>query len=168
MLLLKPNHWYPVSAFEKWKREVGPDGILPSMEPLCRPVTEFLSPESTPVKQEEAEPEEQRNVIDLTLDSDDEDVKPNLASLNNPGPVAGPSKQSEPPDDMDPFRRVLQANPGDTNLDYFCEDESAMTIEELLNRMTVDQLKALAKQNKCIPKVRKPKVVVHVSALKRG
>ncbi|RXW24676.1 hypothetical protein EST38_g1186 [Candolleomyces aberdarensis] len=165
MLLLKPDHWYPVSAFEKWKREVGPDGILPSMEPLCKPVTEFLSPESTPVKQEEAEPEEQRNIIDLTLDSDDEDVKPNLASLNNTVPVAGPSKQSEPPDDIDPFRRVLQANPKDANLDYFCEDESVMTIEELLNRMTVDQLKALAKQNKCIPKVRKPKKNDYVEGL---
>ncbi|KAJ2927884.1 hypothetical protein H1R20_g9205, partial [Candolleomyces eurysporus] len=165
MLLLKPNHWYPVTAFEKWKREVGPEGILPSMEPLCRPVTEFLSPESTPVKQEEAEPEGQRNIIDLTLDSDDEDVKPNLAFLNNTVPVAGPSKQSEPPDDIDPFRRVLQANPKDANLDYFCEDESVMTIEELLNRMTVDQLKALAKQNKCIPKVRKPKKIDYVESL---
>jgi Fanconi-associated nuclease 1 len=162
MVLLKPYHWYPVSALEKWKREVGPEGILPSMEPLCRPVTEFLSPESTPVKQEEVEPKVQSNVIDLTMDSDDEDVKPNLASLNNAGPVAGPSKHSEPPGDMDPFCRVLQANPGDVNLDFFCEDESVMTIEELLNRMTVDQLKGLAKQNKCIPSVRKPKVVALV------
>ncbi|KAJ2913276.1 hypothetical protein MD484_g7127, partial [Candolleomyces efflorescens] len=165
MLLLKPHHWYPVSALEKWTREVGPDGLLPSMEPLCRPVTEFLSPESTPVKQEEVDPKAQANVIDLTMDSDDDDVKPTLASLNHAGPIAGPSKHSDRLEDMDPFRRVLRANPGDVNLDFFCEDESVMTIEELLNRMTVDQLKRLAKQNKCSPSARKSKKSDFVESL---
>lgn len=162
LLLLKPNHWYSLSSFEKWKKEVGEGGIIPAMEELCQPIKSLETPESTPVtvKKEEGD---NAGIIDLTCDSDDEDVKPNIKSLEA-GPVAGPSKLPDEKVEEDPFQRILNANPDDLNLGYFCQDDSVMTLEELLNRLTVDQLKTLAKQNKCSPGF-KPKKCDYIACL---
>jgi len=125
------------------------------MNYLCTPIAQMTTQSADALDANTEGPPEEYNkeVIDLTLDSD-EDVKPLIKA---PSPVAGPSKQPEPIQVQDPFQRVLNSRPEDANLSYFCEDESIMTNEELLNRMTVDQLKRLAIQNKCTPRG-KPKV----------
>lgn len=169
LLLLKPNHWYPVNNFTKWTREVGEDGLSHGMEEICRPVKELLLRTTKQIKQEHIEEdlkpnaeEHKMDVIDLTASDDEEDKKPDIRVLEAQTPGAGPSRLVTPPlveegEDEDTFQRILDYNPKDADLSYLCQDDTTMTIEELLNRMTVEQLKQLTKQNKCSPGF-KPKV----------
>jgi Fanconi-associated nuclease 1 len=155
MLLLSSNRWYPINNFEKWKREVGENGLKAAFEELCRPVEELASPQSTPVKKEEGVLETKLEIIDLTMD---EDVKPDIGGLEVQAPVSGPSRLPEGTVPDDPFQRILQSDPNALDLEFFGEDDAVMTLEQLLDRMTVDQLKQLAKQNK-VAAGSKPKVV---------
>ncbi|KAG6887269.1 hypothetical protein C0992_013064, partial [Termitomyces sp. T32_za158] len=67
---------------EKYKKEVGEDGLTRAISVLCHPIK--YEPE---VKKEIKEEPELRGVeiIDLTSDSDEEETKPNIM-LTNPGP----------------------------------------------------------------------------------
>ena len=156
MLLLSSNRWYPINNFEKWKREVGENGLGVAFEELCRPVKEIASPQSTPAKREEGVLETKLEIIDLTMD---DDVKPDIRGLNAYPPVAGPSRLPEGIVQDDPFQRIIQSDPNALDLEFFGEDDTVMTLEKLLDRMTVDQLKQLAKQNKVVAGS-KPKVIV--------
>lgn len=142
MMLLKAGRWQPIAAFEKWKDEVGPDGLEPSIEPLCKPVKELLS-QPPPVKKEEEVDPPWPNVIDLT-ESDDEDVKPKIEAIEPP--IPGPSQQ---PQYEDPIERIIHmTNRDDLDLSWLCEDDDHMSLFDLLDRLKVDQLKELVKQNK--------------------
>ncbi|KAG2013336.1 hypothetical protein CC2G_010258 [Coprinopsis cinerea AmutBmut pab1-1] len=146
MLLLKPGRWNPMCKFEKWKTEVGPDGLLPSIEPLCQPIKDLLALPSQPSSQVRVGQDTQPprpEIIDLT-ESDDED-----ANSNVPGPSAIPQK---PPSD-DPIDRIINrsSESDDITLAYFCESDEKMSLYELLQSLTVEQLKGLAKSNKCQP-----------------
>ncbi|TFK20357.1 hypothetical protein FA15DRAFT_696981 [Coprinopsis marcescibilis] len=148
LLLLKPKQWYPLSAFERWKQEVGEDGILLSIEPLCQSISQLLAytpPAAT--KQETEEKDPLPDIIDLTADSDDEDVKPRIEDLEQP--IPGPSTAHIQVKPEDPIDSIIKNVRPELNLDHFCESDKDMTLKELLSRMTVDQLKTLAKQNKC-------------------
>jgi fanconi-associated nuclease 1 len=151
MMLLKTGRWCTLSSFESWKSEVGNDGLLPSILPLCQPISDLLAPPSAPKPVDETpEAPAAPGVIDLTLSDDDEEE--GGTSTMEPGP--GPSTYSQPPlvKTEDPIERIIN-NSGrdDLDLSWFCESDENMTIQELLNRMTVEQLKGLAKQNKCTP-----------------
>lgn len=150
-MLLKTGRWCTLSSFEGWKSEVGKDGLLPSILPLCQPISTLLAPPATP-KFADGKPDAApaTDIIDLTL-SDDEEEESRATSVD---PVPGPSTYSQPPTVKveDPIDRIInESSHDDLDLSWFCESDENMTIQELLNRMTVEQLKGLAKQNKCIP-----------------
>ena len=111
-------------------------------------------------------------VIDLTFDTDDEeDVKPNTALLNQSTfatywtnkasssklplpPAAGASHVHE-----DPIQALLRSNPADeVPLDFFCEDETTMSLPEILERLNKEQLMKLVKVMKCTLKTGQSKV----------
>ncbi|KAF8163679.1 VRR-NUC domain-containing protein [Crassisporium funariophilum] len=169
LVLRKANQWHPVSALEKYKQEVGEDGLLVSIGDLCRPIdlsiieqgetqeTLIQGPKDyvvdlkpgVLVKKEE---EDCPDIIDLTGDSDDEDMKPRLPQVSNlwaNNADAGPSQLAMSPVYEDPVETVLRSDPTEMNLGYFCEDESQMTLQEILGRLNKDQLVELAKATKC-------------------
>jgi len=102
-------------------------------------------------------------VIDLTFDTDDEeDVKPNVgvwkqstfatywatnasSSKLPPPPAAGAPRFQE-----DPIQALLRSNPADEiPLDFFCEDETTMSLPEILERLNKEQLMKLVRVTKC-------------------
>ena len=92
-------------------------------------------------------------VIDLTFDKDEEDVKPVLTETNPPVySETSPTQNRTPVVDLNPLQAIIQSNPGVMNLDYFCEDETTMTLEEILFKLTNPQLQELVKRMKCKPK----------------
>ncbi|CAA7270985.1 unnamed protein product [Cyclocybe aegerita] len=165
LVLRKPYQWHPISALEGYKREVGEDGLASSIRDLCQPINSLLNDGMT-VKEEPVDSvksesmdtdvsikkEEGPPVIDLTLDADDEEVKPNIPCTAAPtlekhtSTLAGPSRLRPPrPHEDDPIKGVLEADVDSMHLDAFCEDESTMTLHEILWRLTKDQLKELVK-----------------------
>ncbi|KAG6873725.1 hypothetical protein C0992_008436, partial [Termitomyces sp. T32_za158] len=82
LLLRKTNVWHTLTSMEKYKKEVGEDGLTRAISVLCHPIR--YEPE---VKKEIKEEPELRGVeiLDLTSDSDEEETKPNIM-LTNPGP----------------------------------------------------------------------------------
>lgn len=101
-------------------------------------------------------------VIDLTFDTDDEDVKPNVRLLNQStfatywANSASSSKLPLPPAagaprfQEDPIQALLRSNPADEiPIDFFCEDETTMSLPEILERLNKEQLMKLVRVTKC-------------------
>ncbi|KAF7296102.1 Fanconi-associated nuclease [Mycena kentingensis (nom. inval.)] len=126
VLRKKAGGWYRLSDVRKYTMEVGQDGLRHAFEKLgedlvAMDVDEPPPPVAPPVKKEDG-PE----IIDLTVDSDDEDA-----------PVAGPSKISSDlvEDDED-------------SMDYFGRSEQHLSLNAGLHILTVDELKDIAKTMK--------------------
>ena len=60
---------------------------------------------------------------------------------------AGPSRLPTIP--VDPVNAVLESNPAEMNLGFFCEDENNMTLEDILGRLHKNQLLELVKSTRC-------------------
>ncbi|KAF8912179.1 VRR-NUC domain-containing protein [Gymnopilus junonius] len=177
LVLRKPNQWHPVSNLEKFKKEIGDDGLLPAIADLCQPIESLVKQEPYDDSQEqikaepveapivvklEPTPDEFRvkleddgcEIIDLTME-EEEDVKLDIsssapASSSNCSATASSSKHTAPATLLeDPIQALLQSRDDEADLTFFCQDESAMSVQEILERLNVDQIKALAKEMKC-------------------
>ncbi|KAK7057582.1 Fanconi-associated nuclease [Favolaschia claudopus] len=115
LLLRKQGKWFRHHDLRKYISEVGPQGLDHAMEELCR--SHKPSPNS---------PE----IIDLTLDSDDEE---------DSQPKAGPSSA--------PQRPIVTDN-HELCLDYFCQGVDKLSLFDGLNLLKVDEIKSLCKDLK--------------------
>jgi Fanconi-associated nuclease 1 len=177
LILRTPDRWYPISSLETFKKEVGEDGLKVAIEALCSFFTQPMANENsaTPdvidtVKLEPPEgdlvikQEDPPEIIDLTMDLDDEDIKPNFATalpLTTPltkdffdmlwPQIAGTSQLPQPADPIhsDPIHSLFASDISTITMNSFCQDESIMTTREILDRINRDQLVALAKEMKC-------------------
>lgn len=119
--------------------------MIKAIDELCRPLY-LVKEEALDVKMEVKEEFEDSKIkigerevdyIDLTLDSDDEDTKPELSP-----PHAGPSSSATSSNSTN----VPDA--GDLDLSYICQSESSMSLSELLDSLPREQIKTLAKDMK--------------------
>jgi len=188
LVLRKPNQWHAISSLDKYKQEIGEDGLLHAIQDLCKPFS-VLMMKSEPCDTTTRNPipkteildqnvpmdikkEDGLEVIDLTFDTDDdEDVKPNTALLNQStfatywANKASGSKLPLPPAagaphvQEDPIQALLRSNPADeVPLDFFCEDETTMSLPEILERLNKEQLMKLVKVMKCTLKTGQSRV----------
>ncbi|KIY50727.1 hypothetical protein FISHEDRAFT_56908 [Fistulina hepatica ATCC 64428] len=132
LLLRKPATWYSVFSMQNYKRELGEDGLVEAMEEIS--ISKPEEPKSPPV------------VIDLTLDSDCEDAAPSSEPSQVPGPSATQVEDEKPATEFD--------------LSHFCKDETFMSLQELLDCLTVPQLREVATTLK-VSKASKKSVMVH-------
>jgi Fanconi-associated nuclease 1 len=121
---------------EKFKKEIGEEGLLHALSELCQPFGNPIKTESmdvgVPAK------DDGRDVIDLTHDSEDEE------------------DANESPNEFCPDVPMLEdilndpksASSSALNLDYFCEDEKVMSLPEILWTLKVAELKPIAKAMK--------------------
>ncbi|KAL0574476.1 hypothetical protein V5O48_007490 [Marasmius crinis-equi] len=160
LLQRNPGQWHPLTSMEKFKKELyKPDALLKSAEVLCsQSAMDLLSLacDDQPSTDEEAMEEgdiliqptstktQQPDVIDLTLDSDDEqDTKTSSQIM------------------------IQCASSADTF--FFCDDDTKMTLEEALARLSAEHLQTLAKDFKCYkPKSTKDAVVTALLGHARG
>ena len=168
LVLRKPNQWHAISTLQKFEKEVGEEGLLSSIADLCQPINYLMDtsgfndplPEGgfvetgVPVKVEED--------VGLTWGTEEvQDYRPVSGFGGRSPPTyghnaeAGPSRLPTLP--ADPVQTVLESNPTEMNFSFFCEDETNMTLEEILWRLNKDQLLELVKLTRCkLPP--KPKV----------
>ena len=166
LILRTSNRWYPISSLESYKAEVGEDGLGIGIKELCALFAHPVARESVRTTQAadtvKSEPlnydvvikqEDAPEIINLFLDLDDEDVKPDF---NTPPPlttaptkdlvwpkIAGPSQHA------DPIISLLSSDISTINMEAFCQTESIMTTEDILDRINKDQLVILAKEMGC-------------------
>ncbi|KJA24271.1 hypothetical protein HYPSUDRAFT_200765 [Hypholoma sublateritium FD-334 SS-4] len=158
LVLRKANAWHPITSLSSFEKRLTKDEILGALSELCKPTVSLFN-EETPVsiKEEdkvlEVKKELGLEVIDLTLDKDEEDVKPMLTETSPPVYSETSFTQDHASaTDMNPLQAIIHSNPGIMNLDYFCQDETTMTLEEILFKLTNPQLQELVKRMKCKPK----------------
>ncbi len=156
LVLRKANSWHSITSLSSFEKRLKKEEILAALSELCEPT---VPPEETPVsvKQEdeasEVKKESGLEVIDLTFDKDEEDFKPIVTETNSPVYSETSTTQNRTPViDPNPLQAIIQSNPGIMNLDYFCKDETTMTLEEILLKLTNPQLQELVKRMKCKPK----------------
>jgi Fanconi-associated nuclease 1 len=142
LCLRKPGKWHRLSSL-RYQHELG-DNIMAILEMLCvssRPNTT----EHCEIKQEEQE------IIDLTLHEMDlqDAIKPPQAPLLEPKAEAGPSSIK--------IEDIPEQPCGD--LSFLAQDHTYAGLPELLNCLSLEELRQLAKDMK----IRKP--CVNVSSL---
>ncbi|KAK7031303.1 hypothetical protein VNI00_013558 [Paramarasmius palmivorus] len=137
------SNWHLESSMEKYKKDIGEDGLHEGITELCSKSVEDLLKLDVKVEVDETSGTDGPEVIDLTLDSDDEDVKPNLNAAAGPShlPQAEPSNHNP-----NPYR--------------FCFDQKCMSLEDVLHRLPVPSLKELVKELKCKPSNHKKDTLV--------
>lgn len=134
LCLRKQDKWHRIDQL-KYQREIGdPASITKAIKELCDDGHTNEEPEEE-VKGEETE------IIDLTLDDDEEDEQ---MSCVTPAPVAMPIAGQEPQ-----YTGLSQTPSFDiVDTGQLAEDEKRMTIHELLECLNADELKKFAKQMK--------------------
>lgn len=135
LCLRKQDKWHRIDQL-KYQQEIGdPASVTKAIKELCDDGHTNEEPEE--VKREETE------IIDLTLDDDEEDEQ---MSCIMSAPVVMPTTGQEPQD------TGLSQTPSfdivDTGQLALAEDETRMTIHELLECLNADELKKFAKQMK--------------------
>jgi Fanconi-associated nuclease 1 len=132
LCLRKENKWHRLDQL-KYQQEIGDkSNIVKAIKELCGGRDNDTETQQVEVKQEE------RDIIDLTLDDDEESA-----------PVAPKVEEAPPVEEQPsagPSRTSLTKN-SDARI-VFAEDESQITLPELLNCLSVDELKKLGKQLK--------------------
>ncbi|KAF8623337.1 hypothetical protein AX15_006413 [Amanita polypyramis BW_CC] len=150
LVLRKPEQWHTLSSLAGYKKEVGEVGLIRAITDLCRPLYEVTSGteegmdmESTPSLQSE-----ERETTDLTTS-----IRQNRNEEPGPSGTSTSSRSSStlPGNDFLVLSQSFQENLQDVGFDSFCYDESIMDITELLNRLSVKQLKELVKATKIRP-----------------
>jgi hypothetical protein len=171
LVLRKVNQWLPLSSLEKYTKEVGEKGLEAAVYDLCLPFGDLY--EQQPVVKMEptvavSEPgisirnEDSAGNVNLfkDLDVDDvDDMNPNISDssiMTTPlrkevfdgvwPQRAGPSQLPQP---EDPIKAVLHSDRSNIQIDFFCENEIAMTTQEILGRLSKELLVGLAKEMKC-------------------
>ncbi|KAF9561143.1 hypothetical protein CPC08DRAFT_635815 [Agrocybe pediades] len=162
LVLRKPRQWHPVASLVNYEKEIGREGLQSAIETLCKPIdliekeaseaasrlrnegNSIASP-STPIKKEQG-PE----IIDLTMDSDEEDATPLHAPTSAPAmPALLWSQEAKPPTIEERIQEVHDQSLDDVNFDFFCEDETVMSLHEILWRLSKEELMKLAKAMRC-------------------
>ena len=155
LTLRKPNQWYCLAGLNKYKSEVGEDGIVPAILELCRPIHEVANNMDVDVKQEDIKvpKQEEREIIDLTLDDseNEEDISARPITLG-----ARTSHLHPPSHSAADFTTYFDPGPTELNLRFLCEDERSMSLADVLERLSVKQLSDLVKATKT--QVLKPNV----------
>ncbi|KAJ4477339.1 hypothetical protein J3R30DRAFT_3484850 [Lentinula aciculospora] len=134
-LALRKPGWHTRKSLSKYVSEVGDHGIDLAAKELCVPVSEILQRDNKlkvktkDVKMEEVDVKvevevkvDANDIIDLTEDSDNEDV-------------------TEPSPSCSPIALPPEAQ-------YFCQNQTHMTLDEALARLSVDEVKGLNKDCK--------------------
>ncbi|KDQ61078.1 hypothetical protein JAAARDRAFT_571662 [Jaapia argillacea MUCL 33604] len=132
LCLRKSNKWHRFSSL-RYTSELSEDEIRGAIEELCAsplPVPQPMAHEEVGVKKEE----DDRDIIDLTFSSQEEpeDEEEEEGCLN-----AQPTPNVDSLDDTD-----------DPDLSMFAEDEDAASLEELLDCLSLEELKVMGKQLK--------------------
>ncbi|KAH0583471.1 hypothetical protein H2248_009100 [Termitomyces sp. 'cryptogamus'] len=148
LLLRKTSAWHTLKSMEKFKKEIGEDGLTCAIVALCKPI----KAEPDIKKEIKEEPELNKmpgvEIIDLTFDSDEEETKP-IITVTDPGPSSTKEREIEPS-----FASLLQFRdepPYEPNFSFFLEDETSMGLEEVLKKLSNDQLRELVKETKIKP-----------------
>jgi len=130
LCLRKSGKWHRLNSL-KYQHELGED-IAPALETLCVYPRQYLT-EEHPIKQEE------REIIDLTLDEIDT-IKPSIPLSEQSTAEAGPS--SIKIEDLS-----LSEKPcGD--LSFFAQDHTHAELSELLECLSLEELRRLGKDMK--------------------
>ncbi|KIK55162.1 hypothetical protein GYMLUDRAFT_76710 [Collybiopsis luxurians FD-317 M1] len=145
-LSLRMPGWHTRKTLEKYISEVGPEGIDKAMKELCLSVVDMQKLDSEEVKQEEQE------IIDLTIESEDE-------GQSNSAPSSRPQNRAR---DVSPSPH----NPAESILSYLCKNGTHMTLDEILFRLSAPGLKAIAKNFKIKIKSKSPTKEDLIGALK--
>ncbi|KAF7298051.1 Fanconi-associated nuclease [Mycena chlorophos] len=140
VLRKKPGGWYRLRDISQYTSEIGgKERQEAAFKALSKPFDEAIELADVPSTVPRPEPldvkvkEEEREIIDLTLDSDDEeDVKPVIAGPSKLPPAAAPVPPAAPQDDRD-----------DTL--YFAQNERELSLLEGLRTLTMDELKGIGK-----------------------
>ncbi|PPQ99096.1 hypothetical protein CVT24_009363 [Panaeolus cyanescens] len=169
LLMRKPKQWIPITSLASFYNEIE-EFATPALHFLCLPIDYSVLNEPTREEQEakveavfqqllaEIKAVNEGNnatttasdVIDLTLD-EEVPKKPFATRFQTPLPPqnakAGPSRV--PSDGEETLAEFLHRDIGEMNLDFFCEDESSMTLDDILNTLNKDQLMEMAQEFKC-------------------
>lgn len=147
LVLRKPGQWFRVDKL-KYISELGEQGIQEAIVELCK-FPNYKPSASNPPRGKSVPPTDKASqrdteIIDLTLDSEDEE------------PVAGPSRPStlkhtasEP---------ISMSSQSTEKPSIFAVDESHATLDELVSCLNVDELKSIAR----LMKIAKPPPTVSV------
>ncbi|KAG5653529.1 hypothetical protein H0H81_012470 [Sphagnurus paluster] len=158
LILRKANNWHTLASMDSFKKEVKESDLPLAIEELCLPVpTQTIKEEKETVPVDIVIPAPE--VIDLTLDSEEEEEKKPILHQHAPSNI---SEQ-----DVKPSLGSLDANlfSYEPNFDFFLEDESSMDLTEVLHKLNNDQLKDLVKQTKTKPdKMRASCFVVYTNS----
>ncbi|KAG6908582.1 hypothetical protein DXG01_004068 [Tephrocybe rancida] len=149
LILRKTNTWHTLKSMEKFKNEVGEDGLICAIFALCQPIEdepeikhEVMDEPALPIVPEV-------EIIDLTIDSDnEEETKPDVTNVKNPS-----TKDQDIKPTLDSFRESRNSPPYKPDFSFFMEDESSMSLEEVLRKLNNDQLRDLVKETKTKPKL---------------
>lgn len=153
LVLRKPDQWHALSSLDGYKKEVGEGGLIRAVTDLCRPWQEVMGgmrdADAAFGLQNEAQED-----IDLVFDAVEE-VKMPIPRYNNaeagPSNLTTRSSSTLSDSDLPIADQLFQENVDEVQLDSFCYDESTMDMTELLNRLSVQQLKKLVKETKSRP-----------------
>ncbi|KAF9469395.1 VRR-NUC domain-containing protein [Collybia nuda] len=134
LVLRKYDKWHTVPKMEKFKREVGEEGLFCALNDLCQPLNSGVKVEpmdvDPPIKQEQ-------EIIDLTCDTQPDDVNHSLLIPVEP--------HLEAPTLEDILSDPDSTDFGTLKLDFFCEDEGAMSLSDILWTLKLEDLKTLSK-----------------------
>ncbi|KAK7455129.1 hypothetical protein VKT23_011000 [Stygiomarasmius scandens] len=126
LVFRKPDQWHPRSSMSRFIQEIGEEGLDYALTELCLSVPEIIKrgdPSGTSADE----------AIDLTGDSDDEDVVPQKNDfIIPPGGV--------------------KTGASDVQLDFFCESENNMSLQDILARLTKPKLEEICREFKCKPR----------------
>jgi Fanconi-associated nuclease 1 len=157
LILRKPDQWHALSSLGGYKKEVGEVGLIRAITDLCRPWHEVMNGAREELGADAASgvQNEVQQAVGLVSDSSFEEVGASMCQNNNAeaGPSNASTRSSPTLSDSD-FPVVDQSFQEDLleiQLGSFCYDESTMDITELLNRLSVKQLKELVKETKSKP-----------------
>ena len=134
LVLRKPNQWHAISALQSFVKEVGEEGLESSIADLCQPINYLQAMDSS----KPDDPLVKREFVDPDI--------PFLPTYAH-NAEAGPSRLPAVP--VDSVKAVLESNPAEMNLGFFCEDENNMTLEDILGRLHKNQLLELVKSTRC-------------------
>lgn len=132
-------------------REVGEEGLHRALVDLC-----LLF--ATPVKVQEMEVKipvkEEPEIIDLTFDENEEDQKWTVTNEAEAGPSRldlniVPEGKKYGLDDISNHVDLVSSDP---DIDFFCRNETTMTLHEVLNKLGAEELKDLVKSTKVRPR----------------
>jgi fanconi-associated nuclease 1 len=138
------DKWHRLSSLN-YQAEIGDVGrITDAIMELCWDV------KTEPPSVKEAE--DQREIIDLTLDDDViPDLQPDEEKIRDPKILVQdgcsiPRTEVAASDSIDTISRYSYV--GEIDLTVFADDDSKMSLRELLDCLTLDELKAIARQTK--------------------